>query len=125
MRALTGVWNGLMNFVQDWRAVLLLSVAVSVTTILSVSACSSVGSTTTAPTTAVAVPAAASADQTLVTELNTVKAKYPADTTPKVTLISLPTFVKVACSVVSGGLGSSPEWQEIATTLAKTKRCTP
>jgi hypothetical protein len=35
---LTGVWNGLTNFVQDWRAVLLLSVAVSVTTILAVSA---------------------------------------------------------------------------------------
>lgn len=93
--------------------------------VLALSACSSgqAGTPATAPTTVAAVPAAASADQTLVTELNAVKAKYPADTTPKVTLVSLPTFVKVACSIVTGGLGSSPEWQEIATTLAKTKRC--
>lgn len=92
---------------------------------IALSACSSgqPGTPATAPTTVAVVPAAASADQQLVTELNGIKAKYQTDTTPKVTLVSLPTFVKVACSVVSGGLGSTPEWQEIATTLAKTARC--
>jgi hypothetical protein len=78
-----------------------------VATAVAFSACSSGHAG--APTTVAAVPAAVSADQQLVTDLNAVKAKYPADTTPKVTLTGLPTFVKVACSVVSGGLGSTPE----------------
>jgi hypothetical protein len=68
-------------------------------------------------------PMVTSADQTLVTQLNAIKAKYPQDTTAKVTLASLPTFLNVACGIVSSGLGSSPEWQDIAALLAQGKRC--
>jgi hypothetical protein len=77
-----------------------------------------------AATTAVAAPVV-SADQQLVDALNTIKAKYPADTTPKVSLASLPTFVRVACQIVSSGAAASAEWGDIATVLAQSKRCTP
>jgi hypothetical protein len=68
-------------------------------------------------------PMATSGDQTLVTQLNAIKGKYPQDTTPRVTLSSLPAFLSAACSIVSSGFGSSPEWKDIATLLAQMKRC--
>lgn len=105
----------------SFAAFVVLVVAACVTVLLIHN--QSTASSTAAQASVVAHAPAASADQQLVTQLNVIKGKYPQDTTARVTLDNLPTFVHIACSVISSGLGSTPEWKDVAALLAQTHRC--
>jgi hypothetical protein len=80
---------------------------------------------TSQPTAATPPASAVSADQQLVDQVNAIKAHYPQDATARVTVGTLPAFLHVGCSVISSGLGTTPEWKDIAALLAQAKRCPP
>jgi hypothetical protein len=66
---------------------------------------------------------AVSADDQLVSQINAIKDRYPADTTARVTAATLPAFLDIACRVVKSGLGSSPEWHDLAGLLVPAGKC--